>query len=238
MTKYQPSQNWWGYVTNGGTEGNMYGLYLARETYRDAICYFSSEAHYALGKILHILSMRFIMVSASSNGEIDYKDLEETLRLHRDTPAIVFTTSGTTMKEAKDDVGKIKSILQDLSITRHFIHMDAALCGFINPFLDPRPSYDFADGADSISISGHKFLGCPIPCGIVIAKKDNTDKVTRAVKVLGAFDTTISGSRNGYTPMVLWYALKKLGRKGLAEKAMVCVKLAEYTEKRLKERFE
>ncbi len=238
MTKYQPSQNWWGYVTNEGTEGNMYGLYLARETFRDAICYFSSEAHYSVAKILHILSMRFVMVRASSNGEMDYKDLEETLRLHRDTPAIVFATSGTTMKEAKDDVGKIKSILQDLSITRHFIHMDAALCGFINPFLDPRPSYDFADGADSVSISGHKFLGCPIPCGIVIAKKDSTDKVTRAVDVIGTFDTTISGSRNGYTPIILWYALKKLGKKGLAKKTMNCIKLAEYTEKRLKERFE
>ncbi len=25
----------WGYVTNGGTEGNMYGLYLARELFPD-----------------------------------------------------------------------------------------------------------------------------------------------------------------------------------------------------------
>ncbi|MDP9024832.1 MAG: histidine decarboxylase, partial [Candidatus Eremiobacteraeota bacterium] len=26
-----PKDDWWGYVTNGGTEGNLYGLYLARE---------------------------------------------------------------------------------------------------------------------------------------------------------------------------------------------------------------
>ena len=28
-----PENEWWGYVTNGGTEGNMYGLYVARELY-------------------------------------------------------------------------------------------------------------------------------------------------------------------------------------------------------------
>ena len=28
-----PVNNWWGYVTNGGSEGNLYGLYLARELY-------------------------------------------------------------------------------------------------------------------------------------------------------------------------------------------------------------
>ena len=27
---------YWGYVTNGGTEGNMYGLYLARELFPEA----------------------------------------------------------------------------------------------------------------------------------------------------------------------------------------------------------
>src|SRR5690606_9340584 len=26
-----PKHDWWGYVTNGGSEGNLYGLYLARE---------------------------------------------------------------------------------------------------------------------------------------------------------------------------------------------------------------
>ncbi|MEN9975602.1 MAG: hypothetical protein RLZZ282_1608, partial [Verrucomicrobiota bacterium] len=35
----------WGYVTGGGTEGNMYGLYLARELLPDGIVYFSEETH-------------------------------------------------------------------------------------------------------------------------------------------------------------------------------------------------
>ena len=43
----------WGYVTNGGTEGNLYGLYLARECHPDAIVYYSESTHYSVKKNLH-----------------------------------------------------------------------------------------------------------------------------------------------------------------------------------------
>ena len=47
----------WGYVTSGGTEGNMYGLYLARELHPEGMLYFSEEAHYSILKIARILNM-------------------------------------------------------------------------------------------------------------------------------------------------------------------------------------
>ena len=43
-----PSNNYWGYVTNGGTEGNMYGLYLARELYPKGVVYYSQATHYSV----------------------------------------------------------------------------------------------------------------------------------------------------------------------------------------------
>ena len=229
-----PEDNWWGYVTNGGTEGNLYGLYLARELYPKGICYFSQETHYSVAKNLHLLNMRHIMIRTQENGEIDYDDLKETLRLHRDLPAIIFANSGTTMTEAKDDIKKITSILDEFSLANRYIHSDAALCGAINPFLDPRPAYDFADGADSISISGHKFIGSPIPCGIVLARKDKVDRIARSIAYIGCLDTTITGSRNGFTPMVMWYAINKWGKEGLARRANHSLKIAKYTEDKLK----
>ena len=48
-----PKDNHWGYVTNGGTEGNLYGLYLARETLPTAKAYFSKAAHYSIKKNLN-----------------------------------------------------------------------------------------------------------------------------------------------------------------------------------------
>jgi len=230
-----PENNWWGYVTNGGTEGNLYGLYLARELYPQGICYFSQETHYSVSKNLHLLNMPHIMIRSQKSGEIDYDDLAETIRINRDKPAIIFANSGTTMTEGKDDIHKITEILDNFSIANRYIHSDAALCGAINPFLDPRPAYDFADGADSISISGHKFIGSPIPCGIVLARKDKVDRIARSIAYIGCLDTTITGSRNGFTPMVLWYAINKWGKDGLAKRAQHSVATAEYAEQSLRQ---
>lgn len=225
-----PEKRWWGYVTNGGTEGNLYGLYLARETLPSGIVYFSQDSHYSVRKNLHFLNMRHIMVRSQRNGEIDYDDLRESLNIRRDVPPIIFANIGTTMKEGRDDIGTIKSILADLAIEEFYIHSDAALCGGYASFLEPRPSWDFADGADSIAISGHKFFGSPIPCGIALAKRENVERISHAVAYIGTVDTTISGSRNGFTPLVLWYAIRCLGHKGMKERVDRSLQTAAYAE--------
>jgi histidine decarboxylase len=230
-----PEDQWWGYVTNGSTEGNLYGLYLARELFPQGIVYFSQDSHYSVGKNLHFLNMRHIMIRSQPNGEIDYDDLRETVRIRRDVPPIVFANIGTTMKEARDDVGVISGILDDLAIEHRYIHSDAALCGGYAAWLQPRPSWDFADGADSISISGHKFLASPIPCGIVLARRAYVDRIGHAVAYIGTIDTTISGSRNGFTPLVLWYAIRALGEKGLKRRLEYALQLAAYAEQRFRD---
>ncbi len=229
-----PADDWWGYVTNGGTEGNLYGLYLARELFPSGIVYYSEHTHYSVAKNLHFLGMRHIMIRASGNGEIDYDDLRETLRIRRDVPPIVFANVGTTMTEARDDVGKIREIMDSMAIRERYIHSDAALDGAYASFVEPRPAFDFADGADSIAISGHKFLGSPIPCGIVLARKRNVQRIARSIDYIGSLDTTISGSRNGFTPLLLWHRLRTLGIDGLRRRALGALELAGYAEARLK----
>jgi len=226
-----PVDQWWGYVTNGSTEGNLYGMYLAREQLPNGIVYFSQDSHYSVSKNLHFLNMRHIMIRSQPNGEIDYDDLRETLRIRRDVEPIIFANIGTTMKEARDDVGRIRSILEDLAIGNYYIHSDAALCGGYASYLDPKPSWDFQDGADSIAISGHKFYGSPIPCGIVLARRSYVERIGHSVSYIGSKDTTISGSRNGLTPLVLWYAIRALGHEGLREWASKALATAEYAER-------
>jgi histidine decarboxylase len=228
-----PEDQWWGYVTNGSTEGNLYGLYLARELLPDGIVYFSQDCHYSVGKNLHFLNMRHIMIRSQPNGEIDYEDLKETLRIRRDAPPIIFANIGTTMKEARDDICLIGSILDDLAIENRYIHCDAALSGGYAAFLDPRPAWDFEDGADSIAISGHKFIGSPIPCGIVLARRAHVERIGHSVAYIGSVDTTISGSRNGFTPLLLWYAIRSLGQEGLKQRIDDSLEVAAYTEEKL-----
>jgi len=232
---HAPEKQWWGYVTNGGTEGNLYGMYLARERFPDGIVYFSQDSHYSVAKNLHFLGMRNIMIRSQPNGEMDYEDLRETVRIRRDAPPIVFANIGTTMKEGRDDIGVIRGILDEMAIEKRYVHSDAALCGGYAAFLEPRPAWDFSDGADSIAISGHKFFASPIPCGIVLARKEHVDRVGHSVAYIGTRDTTISGSRDGFTPLLLWYAIRSLGEEGMRLRLEKAMAMADYAEERFRE---
>ncbi len=218
----------WGYVTNGGTEGNMYGLFLARELLPQGIVYYSEETHYSVTKILRVLNLRNIMIRSQEDGVIDYEDLRETVRIYRDVPPIIIANIGTTMKGAVDEIKAIKSILKEFSIPNFYIHCDAALSGMILPFLTDAPAFDFTSGVDSIAISGHKMIGSPVPCGVVLSKRAHVERIARLVEYVGSRDTTISGSRNGLTPLFMWYAFKTKGRAGFRELVHKCIELAEF----------
>jgi len=234
LFRAQP-KDYWGYVTNGGSESNLYGLYLAREMYPRAMVYYSESTHYSVRKNIHLLNIPSIVIRSQENGEIDYEDFENTLRMNRHKPAIVLTTFGTTMKEAKDDVSRIKGILRNLAVQDHYIHCDAALSGSYGAFMEPRVPFDFKDGADSISISGHKFVGSPIPCGVIITKRGHRDRIAKGISYIGSLDTTITGSRNGHSPLFLWYALKQLGEEGMKARYLQGLEVAEYCKNQLKE---
>ena len=206
----------WGYVTSGGTEqpSNLYGLYLAREMYPNGIFYFSEETHYSVLKNLRVLNARYVMIKRQEDGEIDYEDLHDMLQVHRDRPAVIVATIGTTMHGAIDNIERIKGILRDLNVVDSYIHADAALSGMILPFVaDPQP-YGFDAGIDSIAVSGHKLIGAPLPCGVILTHKTNVERVGRTIELVGIQDTTLSGSRNGLTPLMLWYALRQYGDEG------------------------
>ena len=223
-----PEGKTWGYITNGGTEGNHYGLFLARELLPDGIVYYSQDAHYSIDKILRCLGLHSIMIRSCSDGTMDLEDLRETLRIHRDVPPIICATIGTTMKGAVDDILGIREIFHDLALHRHYLHADAALGGMILPFIDNPPPWNFVSGIDSISISGHKMIGSPIPCGVVLAKKRNVDRIAQSVEYIGTLDTTLSGSRNAITPLFLWYAFHTVGIGGFKQIIPDCLQMSDY----------
>lgn len=228
-----PANNHWGYVTNGGSEGNLYALYLARELFLHGMVYYSEATHYSIQKNVHLLGMDSIVIRSQPNGEMDYDDLKETIQLHRHRPVIILANIGTTMTEAKDYVPRIKEILKAYAIKSSYIHCDAALSGIYLSLLK-KGDFDFTHGADSIAISGHKFIGSPVTSGVVLVKKSYKDRIGRSVSYIGTLDTTVSGSRNGITPLFLWYAIKKYGKDGLLKRALECLQLAAYAVDQLK----
>jgi len=230
---HAPPQDAWGYVSCGGTEGNLYGIFLGRELFPEGLVYYSEDTHYSVNKILRCLHVRNIMIKSCPDGRIDLEDLRETIRIHRDLPPIIFANIGTTMKGAIDDLEGIRQILDDLAIHQSYIHGDAALSGMILPLVDDPQPWDFDAGLDSISISGHKMIGAPIPCGVVLAKKTHVDRIARSIEYVGTMDTTILGSRSAIAPLFLWYALRTVGLDGFRQRIEYCFEIAEYAIEKL-----
>lgn len=225
----------WGYVTNGGTEGNMFGCYLARELFPEATLYYSKDTHYSVAKIVKLLRIKCRAVESLPNGEIDYDDLLAKIATDQERHPIIFANIGTTMRGAVDNITLIQRRLQQAGIPRHdyYLHADAALSGMILPFVDEPQAFSFADGIDSICVSGHKMIGSPIPCGIVVAKRENVERISVEVDYISAKDKTISGSRNGHTPLIMWAALRSHSPAQWRDRVRHSLEAAQYSVDRL-----
>ena len=232
---HMEQDNFWGYVTNGGTEANLYGLYLARETYPNGIVYHSEDAHYSIPKAVKLLRMRSQIIGTSTSGEIRYADLRDCIKANRERPAIVAANIGSTMKGAIDQVEKIVAVLRASGVKRFYIHCDAALFGAYLPFVEGAPLFDFRLPVGSIAISGHKFLGSAIPCGVVLARKTYVNEIRANPEYIASVDDTISGSRDGFSVLVLWHNVRRFGKEGMAEMAHECLENAQHTAERLRD---
>ena len=183
-------------------------------------------------KACHLLGLPAVEVTTTASGQIDYTDVTRKAARHRSRPAIVVATIGTTMTEAVDDVTEVHNALDVAGIRHRHVHSDAALAGVPLATTPNRPAFDLADGADSISVSGHKFFGTPVICGIVLTRR-KPDELSPTVPYLGTHDTTISGSRNGLAAAMLWHATTSLGAAGHADRAERAREVAAYAVERL-----
>jgi histidine decarboxylase len=231
-----PVDDRWGYLTTGGTEASLYALHLARSVYPNGRVFCSEATHDSVLKAADILALPRVCVRATAAGELDYEDLHQLLAAHRDRPPIVVANIGTTMTEAVDDVPTIKSVLRGLALHEHFVHADGALAG-IPLALDEEETVEWGlapGGVDTVSVSGHKFIGSPFPYGAVLTRRTLRDRVARPGQYTGSPDATITGSRSGLAPLFLWYRLHQLGwEDGLRKRAIVARNLAEYAVRRL-----
>ena len=232
-----PEHDRWGYVAGGASEGSEYALHLARARLPGGIVYHSRAAHHCISQAIDRLAMPAISVRTDDHDEIDYADLAIQVDRHRHRPAIVVANIGTALAEAVDDVRRISQLLDDLAMHRRWVHADAALSGIPLALLDPddRPGFDLTDGADSIIVSGHKFLGSPIPYGVVLVRDSHRPYGARAATYTGSPDSTLTNSRSGLAVLGLWYTLRCHGIDGLRVRAEQSRALAAYTHGRLVE---
>lgn len=155
---------------------------------------------------------------------MDYEDFYA--KLVPENPAIICLNLGTTFTGAIDNIDEIINALEMKKINRFFIHVDGALGGMLLPYLRPH-WIDFQKPISSLSVSGHKFIGSPFPCGIVITRKQTVEPLASDIEYIGAKDLTIGGSRNGHTSLCLWHEISKR-RPTFGLEVADCLDKAEY----------
>ena len=231
------NDNVWGYLTSSGTEGNMQGLYVGREKLmsggsNDVVLYTTKESHYSIFKIARILQLQTCVVETQECGEMDYKDFESKLLSNYDKKVLINANLGTTMKGAIDDTRKIYRIIKKYKKENdYYLHVDGALMGFVLPFIEN--DLFFKTHIHSISISGHKFLGIPFPCGVFLMEKRFLSDISNHIEYIGSIDCTISGSRNGHSPLFFKHIIDQKGHDGFKTDVERCIEHADYLAENL-----
>jgi glutamate/tyrosine decarboxylase-like PLP-dependent enzyme len=126
----------------------------------------------------------------------------------------IFEENGLVSRKVEYESGKFDT-------RRGFwIHVDGALGASYMPFLAKTgasiPEFDFGlksslkkgkvsvDMVSSIVTSGHKWLGSPVPCGVLLTKVKYQMQPPDNPAYIGSPDTTFAGSRTGFSQVVLW----------------------------------
>ncbi|GHU56838.1 hypothetical protein AGMMS49975_20960 [Clostridia bacterium] len=175
-------------------------------------------------------------------------------------PLIVFNY-GTTFKGTYDDVAKgvaaIIDILKKYGLDERtveyedgktdlrngfWIHIDSALGAAYAPYLKKLdefkdlPVFDFSiDGVHSLTMSGHKWIGAPWPCGIFLTKLKYQLYPVDDPAYIGSPDTTFAGSRNGFSALILWDFISKNSVEDLIARIEKGLTLTDYAITKLEE---
>lgn len=126
----------------------------------------------------------------------------------------------------------------------YWIHVDGALGASYMPFIemaynqgkiDKRgPDFDFRlPAVNSIVMSGHKWPGAPWPCGIFMTKYKYQLYPPDDPAYIGSPDTTFSGSRNGFSAIIMWDFLARHSYDDQVQRVLKCEEIVVYAETQL-----
>ncbi|MET8506295.1 pyridoxal-dependent decarboxylase [Streptomyces sp. NPDC004787] len=164
-------------------------------------------------------------------------------------PPIVVLNLGTTFHGAYDDPPAVWSTISPVlehhglyspggSRQRFWIHIDGALGAGYLPYLEMAhiqqsgrwdgPLFDFRlPFINSLVVSSHKWFGSPVPGGIYMTKEKYRLEPPSQPEYVATPDTTLAGSRNGLSALMLWHRLATTSKQQQADEALRCSQLAD-----------
>jgi tyrosine decarboxylase/aspartate 1-decarboxylase len=176
-------------VTSGSTESVLLAFHYAREKALDdknitkPNILIPESAHYSLGRCARMLALEVRTIKLAEDGRID---TEEVKRQVDSNTILIVGVLVTTELGIVDDLVELDKIAGENNTE---LHVDAAIGGFIIPFLETDLQYKFSQlkSMASMNISGHKFGLSLCGCGILMLRdKHITEKYTEYIEYLSS----------------------------------------------------
>jgi histidine decarboxylase len=212
-----------GYVAASPREALLHGLVMARRGLPEPSVYVSEQAHYDVVRACELLGMNTVRVNALPDSTMDPDDLRLQTRMRREAGALVVATCGTPLHGAIDNVAELRAAAAAFGPVH--VHVDASAGGLAAAHSNQVPPWSLAHGAHSLTLSGHRLLGLPVPAGISLVRREQAPPTTLGIQMP---DRLVVGSRSGLNALLLWTRLRSLGRAGVAAMVARCQDAAAY----------
>jgi aromatic-L-amino-acid decarboxylase len=158
-------------------------------------------------------------------------------------PCVVVATTGTTATTALDPVGAIAEVAR-----RHgmWIHVDAAMAGGAMILPECRWMWEGIEGADSLVLNAHKWLGVPFDCSLYYVR--DPQHLVRVMSTNPSFlqsavDGQVKNLRDWGIPLgrrfralKLWFVIREQGVAALRERLRRDMRNAQWLTKQVQSR--
>ncbi len=228
-----------GIFTSGGTIANITALWIAfrnavpeagnrhrslwRQGYEDAVVIGSELMHYSFDKGADMLGLSLMRLPTDDANRLDMAALREALaaceRERRKVVALV-GVAGTTDFGSVDPLDEICALGREKDV---HVHIDAAWGGGLLFCREGRGLLRGIEGADSVTIDGHKQLMLPIGSGMLFLRSPALSEIVRHHAPYAVRPTSLDQGRftlEGTRPAASLYlhaALHLIGRDGYDE---------------------
>ena len=214
-----------GGILSGGTEANITALWLARNITGKKKVIFPKSAHFSFHKACDILAMEPVMVDLNDEFTID---LDQVAAKIDDDLCVIVGIAGTTELGAVDDIPALAELLPE----KAFLHVDAAFGGFVLPFLDNSPKFDFSiSRVASITSDPHKMGMATIPSGaLLVREREWIRKIHKDAPYLDMIGqlSALSGTRSSAAVAATYAAMRSLGKEGYVKLVEQCMEVTDY----------
>ncbi|MGW2562274.1 aminotransferase class V-fold PLP-dependent enzyme [Streptomyces sp. NPDC001514] len=217
-------------VTSCDSEGILLGLATARRHLPGAPVYASDRAHHGVAAAAAALGAELVTVPSRSDGVMDPDALRRSVQKRTaERGAIVLATCGTATTGAVDDVAALREAASAAGAVH--VHTDASYGGLVAACAPSAPNWSFPHGADSVSFSAHRVLGLPMPWGIFLSRR--AIEVPDVTVCDQAHGVCLDPSGTGLSTLLVWAALRRLGRTGIRAHILRRLETAEYAVRQL-----